>query len=154
MSTDRHPAILFLCVHNAGRSQMAAAFARNLAGDRIVVYSAGSEPGDQLNDAVVMAMSEVGLDISDESPKKLTDEMGRQADVIVTMGCGDSCPVYLGKRYLDWELEDPKGKDLETVRLIRDEIESSGPRPLDSLTDFLRGEQVVGTGSGGSLIVA
>jgi arsenate reductase (thioredoxin) len=134
MSTDRHPAILFLCVHNAGRSQMAAAFARNLAGDRIVVYSAGSEPGDQLNDAVVMAMSEVGLDISDESPKKLTDEMGRQADVIVTMGCGDSCPVYLGKRYLDWELEDPKGKDLETVRLIRDEIERRVSDLIEELT--------------------
>jgi arsenate reductase len=134
MSTDRHPAILFLCVHNAGRSQMAAAFARNLAGDRIVVYSAGSEPGDQLNDAVVMAMSEVGLDISDESPKKLTDEMGRQADVIVTMGCGDSCPVYLGKRYVDWELEDPKGKDLETVRLIRDEIERRVSDLIEELT--------------------
>jgi arsenate reductase (thioredoxin) len=122
MSTDRRSVILFLCVHNAGRSQMAAAFARNLAGDRIVVYSAGSDPGDQLNDAVVMAMSEVGLDISGESPKKLTDEMGREADVIVTMGCGDSCPVYVGKRYVDWEIEDPKDKDLETVRIIRDEI--------------------------------
>jgi protein-tyrosine-phosphatase len=113
---------------------MAAAFARNLAGDRIVVYSAGSDPGDQLNEAVVTAMSEVGLEISGESPKKLTDEMGRQADVIVTMGCGDSCPVYVGKRYVDWELEDPKGKDLETVRMIRDEIERRVSDLIEELT--------------------
>jgi protein-tyrosine-phosphatase len=103
---------------------MAAAFARHLAGDRIIVYSAGSDPSETLNEAVVSAMNEVGLDISGESPKKLTDEMGRLADVIVTMGCGDSCPVYLGKRYLDWELDDPKGKNLDTVRLIRDDIQS------------------------------
>ena len=134
MSPDRPPVLLFLCVHNAGRSQMAAAFARNLAGDRIVVYSAGSDPGDQLNEAVVTAMSEVGLEISGESPKKLTDEMGRQADVIVTMGCGDSCPVYVGKRYVDWELEDPKGKDLETVRMIRDEIERRVSDLIEELT--------------------
>ena len=101
---------------------MAAAFARDRGRDRIVVYSAGSDPGTALNPAVVDAMNEVGLDISGESPKKLTDDMGLRADVIVTMGCGDACPVYPGKRYLDWELEDPKGKDLETVRLIRDQI--------------------------------
>jgi arsenate reductase (thioredoxin) len=124
MSIRKSPELLFLCVHNAGRSQMAAAFARQLAGDRAIIYSAGSDPGENLNPAVVDAMKEIGLDISGESPKKLTDEMGRRADVIVTMGCGDSCPVYFGKRYLDWELEDPKGKDLEAVRLIRDDIQS------------------------------
>jgi arsenate reductase len=123
MSPHRTPAILFLCVHNAGRSQMAAAFARKLAGDRVIVYSAGSDPSESLNEAVVSAMNEVGLDISGEAPKKLTDEMGRRADVIVTMGCGDFCPVYLGKRYLDWELDDPKGNNLYTVRLIRDDIQ-------------------------------
>jgi arsenate reductase len=123
MSLPRPPEILFLCVHNAGRSQMAAAFARQLAGDRLIIYSAGSDPGETLNAAVVDAMRELDLDISNESPKKLTEEMGRRADVIVTMGCGDSCPVYLGKRYVDWELEDPKGKDLPTVRSIRDDIQ-------------------------------
>jgi protein-tyrosine-phosphatase len=122
MAFESSPEILFLCIHNAGRSQMAAAFARDIGRGRVVVYSAGSDPGERLNPAVVEAMKEVGLDISNESPRKLTDEMGRRADVIVTMGCGDACPVYPGKRYLDWELEDPSGKDLETVRLIRDEI--------------------------------
>jgi arsenate reductase (thioredoxin) len=122
MSIRTQPEILFLCVHNAGRSQMAAAFARQLAGDRAIIYSAGSDPGEKLNAAVVDAMKEVDLDISSESPKKLTDEMGLRADVIVTMGCGDSCPIYPGKRYLDWKLEDPTGKDLQTVRSIRDEI--------------------------------
>ena len=123
MSPHRRPSVLFLCVHNAGRSQMAAAFARNVVGDRVTVYSAGSDPSEALNDAVVNAMNEVGLDISGERPKKLTDEMGRRADVIVAMGCGDSCPVYLGKRYVDWELDDPKGKNLDTVRIIRDDIQ-------------------------------
>jgi protein-tyrosine-phosphatase len=116
------PEILFLCVHNAGRSQIAAAFARQIGGDQVVVHSAGSDPGEKLNPAVVEAMMEVGLDISSESPKRLTEEMGRRADVIVTMGCGDACPVYLGKRYEDWELDDPHGKDLKAVRVIRDEI--------------------------------
>jgi arsenate reductase len=102
---------------------MAAAFARHFGEGRIIVHSAGSDPGVSLNAAVVSAMKEVGFDISNESPKKLTDDMGRRADVIVTMGCGDSCPVYLGKRYVDWEIEDPKGKDLEAVRLIRNEIQ-------------------------------
>jgi arsenate reductase len=122
MSTPR-PEILFLCVHNAGRSQMAAAFARKLGDGRVVVNSAGSDPSSTLNPAVVEAMREVGLDISNESPQRLTDQMGLDAHVIVTMGCGDACPVYLGKRYEDWELEDPSGKSLETVRRIRDEIE-------------------------------
>jgi arsenate reductase len=108
------PEILFLCVHNAGRSQIAAAFARQMGGDQIVVHSAGSDPGENLNPAVVEAMK--------ESPRRLTEEMGRRADVIVTMGCGDACPVYLGKRYEDWELDDPHGRDLNAVRVIRDEI--------------------------------
>jgi len=116
------PEILFLCFHNAGRSQIAAAFARQMGGDQIVVHSAGSDPGENLNPAVVEAMKEVGLDISKESPRRLTEEMGRRADVIVTMGCGDACPVYLGKRYEDWELDDPHGRDLNAVRVIRDEI--------------------------------
>ena len=117
------PEVLFLCVHNAGRSRMAAAFAREFGGSHVVVHSAGSAPGEQLNPAVVEVMRERGIDISNEAPRALTDEMGRQADVIVTMGCGDACPVYPGKRYLDWELTDPAGKDVEEVRLIRDDIE-------------------------------
>jgi arsenate reductase (thioredoxin) len=117
------PAILFLCVHNAGRSQMAAAFARDIGEQRIVVHSGGSAPGESLNPAVVEVMRERGLDISSEVPTKLTDAMGRSADVIVTMGCGDECPVYLGKRYVDWELPDPAGKSVEEVRPIRDDIE-------------------------------
>ena len=114
--------ILFLCVHNAGRSQMAAAFARELGAGRVVIHSAGSAPGETLNPAVVAAMNEVGLDISAESPRKLTDQMARDADVIVTMGCGDACPYYSGKRYEDWELTDPAGQPLEVVRAVRDEI--------------------------------
>ena len=122
--TEHKPSILFLCVHNAGRSQMAAAFARQIGGDRIIVYSAGSDPGDRLNPAVVSVMAEKGMDISNETPKKLTDEMGRIADVIVTMGCGDECPVYTGKRYVDWDLTDPAGRTVQEVRPIRDEIEA------------------------------
>jgi arsenate reductase (thioredoxin) len=120
--THARPEVLFLCVHNAGRSQMAAALLRARAGDRIVVHSAGSAPGETLNPAVVAAMAELGLDISKEKPKRLTDEMALQSDLIVTMGCGDSCPVYPGKRYLDWDLKDPAGKELEEVRSIRDDI--------------------------------
>jgi arsenate reductase (thioredoxin) len=122
MSMQRRPQVLFLCVHNAGRSQMAAALLAREAGDRVVVHSAGSAPGETLNPAVVSAMAEWGIDISAERPKRLTDEMAQAADVIVTMGCGDSCPVYPGKRYLDWELPDPAGRPLEEVRPIRDEI--------------------------------
>ena len=118
------PEVLFLCVHNAGRSQMAAAFARELGGDQLVVHSAGSAPGESLNPAVVEVMKEKGIDISNEAPRKLTDEMGLSADVIVTMGCGDVCPIYPGKSYLDWDLDDPDGKDLIAVRDIRDEIRS------------------------------
>ncbi len=128
-----NPEILFLCVHNAGRSQMAAAFARQIGGNRVVIYSAGSAPGETLNPAVVVAMDEVGIDISAESPKKLTDQMARDADVIVTMGCGDECPYYPGKRYDDWELTDPAGQPLEVVRAVRDDIKSRVRALLDEL---------------------
>lgn len=123
MSTKK-PEVLFLCVHNAGRSQMAAALLERRAGDRVVIHSAGSDPGEKVNLAVIAALEEWGIDISDETPKKLTDEMGLSADVIVTMGCGDECPVYPGKHYLDWEVPDPAGLSLDEVRAIRDEIES------------------------------
>ena len=116
------PSILFLCVHNAGRSQMAAGFARTFGGDDVTVYSAGSAPGESLNPAVVAAMEEVGISIADEKPKQLTEQMGLNASVIVTMGCGDACPFYPGKRYLDWELTDPAEKTLDEVRAIRDDI--------------------------------
>ena len=132
MSTEQ-PEILFLCVHNAGRSQMAAAFAREIGKNRIKVYSAGSAPGEHLNPAVVEVMREKGIDITMEKPQKLTDEMALHADVVVTMGCGDACPVYPGKRYVDWELSDPAGKQLEEVRPIRDDIE----RRIASLIDEL-----------------
>jgi arsenate reductase len=118
------PEVLFVCVHNAGRSQMAAGLLKRKAADRISVISAGSEPADQLNPAVVEAMKEVGIDISAERPKQLEDGMVRESDVVIKMGCGDACPIYPGKRYEDWELEDPAGKDLEAVRGIRDEIAS------------------------------
>jgi arsenate reductase (thioredoxin) len=114
--------VLFVCVHNAGRSQMAAALLEREARDPVRVISAGSEPADELNPAVIEAMREVGIDISAERPKKLEDGMVRESDVVITMGCGDACPIYPGKRYEDWDLEDPSGKDLDTVRRIRDEI--------------------------------
>jgi arsenate reductase len=116
------PEILFVCVHNAGRSQMAAGLMNDLAAGRVAVRSAGSEPADRINPAVVEAMGEIGIDVSAELPKPLTDAGVREADVVITMGCGDACPIYPGKRYEDWELEDPAGKELETVRRIRDEI--------------------------------
>jgi arsenate reductase len=121
--TGLKPSVLFLCVHNAGRSQMAAAWMRHLAGDRIDVFSGGSEPAADVNIAAVAAMAEKGIDISREIPQRWADEEARAADVIVTMGCGDACPVYPGKRYIDWELEDPAGKPVEKVRPIRDDIE-------------------------------
>lgn len=133
MSTQP-PEVLFLCVHNAGRSQIAAAFARSLSNGRVVVHSAGSAPGETLNPAVIMAMREMNIDISNETPKVLTAEMGESADVIVTMGCGDVCPVYPGKKYVDWELSDPAGKDIDEVRAIRDEIEG---RVNDLITELL-----------------
>ena len=121
MSHDA-PEVLFVCVHNAGRSQMAAALLNQQANGRVLVRSAGSEPASSLNPRVVEAMQEVGIDISQEFPKPLTDDSVRSADVVITMGCGDACPIYPGKRYEEWDLEDPAGKDVETVRRIRDEI--------------------------------
>ena len=126
--------VLFVCVHNAGRSQMAAALLEREAQGRVEVISAGSEPADELNPAVVEAMNEVGIDISGERPKKLEDGMVRESDVVITMGCGDACPIYPGKRYEDWELENPAGKDLESVRRIRDEIRQRVTVLADSLT--------------------
>ncbi|MFA7324794.1 MAG: arsenate reductase ArsC [Candidatus Nanopelagicales bacterium] len=123
-SEDHRPVVLFLCTHNAGRSQMALGYFRDLAGDRAVAWSGGSEPGDQVNPAAVAAMKEIGIDISGEYPKPWTDEVVRAADVVVTMGCGDACPVFPGKRYEDWTLEDPNGLGVESVRPIRDEIKS------------------------------
>src|SRR4051812_13642202 len=120
--SERLPEVLFVCVHNAGRSQIAAALLERAAEGRVRVISAGSEPAAELNPAVVEAMNEVGIDISAERPKKLEDGMVRESDVVITMGCGDACPIYPGKRYEDWDLEDPAGKDLDTVRGIRDEI--------------------------------
>ncbi|MEU8815272.1 arsenate reductase ArsC [Actinoplanes sp. NPDC048796] len=116
------PSVLFVCVHNAGRSQMAAGWLRHLAGDAVEVRSAGSEPADQINPAAVEAMREVGVDITAQTPKRLDYETAQDSDVIVTMGCGDACPFFPGKRYEDWQLEDPAGKGVEAVRPIRDEI--------------------------------
>ncbi|MFF4242384.1 arsenate reductase ArsC [Actinomadura geliboluensis] len=116
------PSVLFVCVHNAGRSQMAAAYITHLAGDRIEVRSAGSAPADQVNPAVVEAMAEEGIDISAETPKVLTVDAVQASDVVITMGCGDTCPVFPGKRYLDWTLDDPAGQGVDAVRPIRDEI--------------------------------
>lgn len=117
------PEVLFVCVHNAGRSQMAAALLERYAAGRIHIRSAGSEPASSLNPRVVEAMGEIGLDVSREFPKPLTDDYVRAADVVITMGCGDTCPIYPGKRYEDWELDDPAGQDLDAVRRIRDEID-------------------------------
>jgi arsenate reductase (thioredoxin) len=116
------PSVLFLCVQNAGRSQMAAGWMRHLAGERVDVFSGGSEPAEALNRGAVAAMAEVGIDISDELPKPWADEIVRAADVVVTMGCDDACPLYPGKRYVDWEIDDPAGKEVEEIRPIRDEI--------------------------------
>ena len=122
-ATDGRPIVLFLCVHNAGRSQIAMGFFQHLAGEGAVAWSGGSEPGTQVNPSAIEAMRERGIDISTEFPKPWTEEVVRAADVVVTMGCGDACPVYPGKRYVDWELDDPAGKSVEDVRPVRDEIE-------------------------------
>jgi arsenate reductase (thioredoxin) len=127
------PTVLFLCTHNAGRSQMALGFFKRLAGDRAVAWSGGSEPGSELNPAAVDAMAERGVDITGEFPKPWTDEILRAADVIITMGCGDSCPIFPGKRYEDWALDDPAGRDLAAVRPIRDELERRVRHLLDEL---------------------
>jgi arsenate reductase (thioredoxin) len=132
------PTVLFVCVHNAGRSQMAAGWLRHLAGDRVRVLSGGSAPAASINAAAVEAMAEVGIDITGEQPKPWTDESLGAADVIITMGCGDACPVYPGKRYLDWELEDPAGKPVADVRPVRDDIE----RRVRALMDDLAVEPV------------
>jgi protein-tyrosine-phosphatase len=124
MSATPLASVLFVCVHNAGRSQMAAGFLSQLAGDRIEVRSAGSIPGEQVNPAAVEAMLEVGVDIAAQKPKILTTEAVQTSDYVITMGCGDACPVFPGKKYLDWALEDPAGKGVESVRPIRDEIKA------------------------------
>jgi len=123
-SVKELPEVLFVCVHNAGRSQMATGLVKLRSEGRIHVRSAGSAPGDEINPAVVEAMTEIGVDMSEEFPKPLTDEVVRAADVVITMGCGDACPIYAGKKYEDWQLEDPDGKDLQAVRAIRDEIDA------------------------------
>ncbi len=127
------PEVLFVCVHNAGRSQMAAGLVKLRSGGRVHVRSAGSTPADQINPAVVEAMAEVGVDMAEEFPKPLTDEVVRAADVVITMGCGDACPVYPGKRYEDWELDDPAGLELDAVSRIRDEIDARVQRLVAEL---------------------
>jgi arsenate reductase (thioredoxin) len=132
-SVKEQPEVLFVCVHNAGRSQMAAGLVKLRSGGRIHVRSAGSAPAHEINPAVIEAMDELGVDMSEEFPKPLTDEVVRAADVVITMGCGDACPIYPGKRYEDWELEDPAGKPLATVRRIRDELDARVQQLIDSL---------------------
>ncbi|MGW1297105.1 arsenate reductase ArsC [Streptomyces sp. NPDC002533] len=122
MSDTAKPSVLFVCVHNAGRSQMAAGFLTHLAGDRVLVNSAGSLPADQVNPAAVAAMAEVGIDIASAAPRVLTAEAVQTSDYVITMGCGDACPVFPGRTYLDWQLDDPAGKGIDAVRPIRDEI--------------------------------
>ena len=131
--TDNKPGVLFLCTHNAGRSQMALGFFAHLAGDDAVAWSGGSEPGNQINPSAVQAMAEVGIDITGEYPKPWTDEIVQAADVVITMGCGDACPIYPGKRYVNWDLPDPAGKAVDGVRPIRNEIEERVRRLLDEL---------------------
>lgn len=135
MIVKEQPEVLFVCVHNAGRSQMAAGLVKLRSHGRIHVRSAGSAPGEEINPAVVEAMSEIGIDMSEEFPKPLTDEVVRAADVVITMGCGDACPIYPGKRYEDWQLDDPAGQDLETVRRIRHEIDQRVQRLVDELNE-------------------
>jgi protein-tyrosine-phosphatase len=122
--TTSKPTVLFVCVHNAGRSQMAAGYLKHLAGDRVMVLSAGSEPADSINPVAVEAMAEDGIDIVGNQPKKLSDEAVQESDVVITMGCGDTCPFFPGKRYEDWVLDDPAGQGIEAVRPIRDEIKA------------------------------
>jgi len=131
---DGTPIVLFLCTHNAGRSQMALGWFNHLAGDRAIAWSGGSEPGTELNPAAIAVMAEVGIDITNEYPKPWTEEIVRAADVVVTMGCGDSCPYYPGTRYEDWELDDPAGLDIDAVRPIRDEIQQRVRELLDRIT--------------------
>jgi protein-tyrosine-phosphatase len=130
---DSRPTVLFLCTHNAGRSQMALGFFEQLAGDKAVAWSGGSEPANEVNPSAVAVMAEVGIDISRAQPRRWTDEIVEAADVVITMGCGDACPVFPGKRYLDWTLDDPNGLGAEAVRPIRDEIERRVRGLLDDL---------------------
>ena len=132
--TNKKPSVLFVCVHNAGRSQMAAAFLTTLAKGAIEVRSAGSQPADKVNPAAVEAMAELGIDMSAEIPKVLTTEAVKESDVVITMGCGDTCPIFPGKRYEDWELEDPAGQGVESVRPIRDDIKARIEDLIASLT--------------------
>jgi arsenate reductase (thioredoxin) len=146
------PEVLFVCVHNAGRSQMAAALLERRAAGRVRVRSAGSEPADRLNPAVVQAMAEIGIDISAERPKVLQEEVVREADAVITMGCGDACPVFPGIRYEDWELTDPSGRPLEEVRVIRDEIDRRVQVLLGELTGQAESaERSEASGSGWTL---
>jgi arsenate reductase (thioredoxin) len=131
--SDETPTVLFVCVHNAGRSQMAAALLERLGRDSVRVRSAGTEPVDRIHPTVVEAMREVGIDLADRRPRRLEDEAVREADVVITMGCGDACPVYPGKRYEDWDLPDPSGRSVDQVRAFRDDIEARVRRLLDSL---------------------
>ena len=133
MAATRQPEVLFVCVHNAGRSQMAAGLVKLRSNGRIHVRSAGSAPAGEINPAVVEAMEEIGVNLGDELPKPLTDEVVQAADVVITMGCGDACPIYPGKRYEDWELDDPAGQDVESVRVIRDEIDTRVQRLIGEL---------------------
>jgi arsenate reductase len=130
---NARPEVLFVCVHNAGRSQMAAGLAKLRSDGRLHVRSAGSDPADSINPAVLEAMDELGVDMDEEFPKPLTDDVVRAADAVITMGCGDACPIYPGKRYEDWALDDPAGQDLETVRRIRDEIDARVQRLVGEL---------------------
>lgn len=132
-SSDHTPSVLFVCIHNAGRSQMAAGWLRHLAGDRVKIYSGGSEPAHQVNPAAIAAMNEVGIDISQETPKLFTTDTVKAADVVITMGCGDTCPIFPGKKYEDWPLEDPAGQGVDAVRPIRDDI---GLRVKNLLTEL------------------
>ena len=132
--TAANPTVLFVCVHNAGRSQMAASYLRALSGGKIQVLSAGSEPADRLNPVAVESMKEDGIDITAEAPQLLTVDAVQESDVVITMGCGDACPIFPGKRYEDWKLDDPAGRGIESVRLIRDDIKSRVERLIHQLT--------------------
>jgi arsenate reductase len=133
LNSDEKPEVLFVCVHNAGRSQMAAGLLKLRSGGRIAVRSAGSSPADEISPAAVQVMDELGVDLHEEFPKPLTNEALHAADVVITLGCGDACPVFPGKRYEDWEFEDPAGKEIETVRQIRDEIDGRVQTLVDEL---------------------
>jgi arsenate reductase (thioredoxin) len=145
LTSEKKPEVLFVCVHNAGRSQMAAGLLKLRSGGRIEVRSAGSTPAEEINPAAVQVMDELGVDLREEFPKPLTNQAVRAADVVITMGCGDACPAFPGKRYEDWELEDPAGKDIETVRRIRDEIDGRVEGLVDELLSSSRWSSPVGS---------